>query len=383
MFSRAGYKVSENTKTKSRKIRIYPTQLQKILLSKFFGIQRLSYNKAIEFLKKPDTVANWKSIKTEIIQSLPEFSNEVPYQVRSIAIKDACTAVSLAKRKCLKYKQFQNVRFRSKKDLRQNFVVPTNAINTKKGEIYTRTLGRVRFSEPLPEIKYDCRLIKSGNEYYICIPVDKVTKIPDNQRKEVVALDPGVRTFITFFSPEMIGKIGSKDISRIYRLCYTLDDIQSRMSKSLCKKKRKLRLISDKIRKKIRNLIDECHHKVARFLCLNYKTILLPEFNTIDMVSKLSSKTARAMFTWSHYRFKMFLSHKCEELSSELLIVNESYTSKTCSICGEINNIGSREKYRCRRCGISHDRDINGARGMFLKAMRDHSLADNVLPCNC
>src|SRR5438067_5652005 len=59
-----------------------------------------------------------------------------------------------------------------------------------------------------------------------------------------------------------------------------------------------------RIRKKIRNLVDECHRKFARWLCENHHVVvLLPEFKTKDMVKrgsfrKIHSKTARQMMTW-------------------------------------------------------------------------------------
>src|SRR5947209_17139018 len=73
-----------------------------------------------------------------------------------------------------------------------------------------------------------------------------------------------------------------------------------------------------RIHKKIRNLVDECHRKFARWLCENYHVILLPEFKTKDMVKrgsfrKIHSKTARQMMTWSHYRFRQYLLHKSRE----------------------------------------------------------------------
>ena len=72
------------------------------------------------------------------------------------------------------------------------------------------------------------------------------------------------------------------------------------------------------------------------------------------------------MLTWAHYKFKDFLKFKAKEYACEVIEVNEAYTSKTCSFCGTMQNIGSKGVFKCK-CGIEVNRDYNGARGIFLK----------------
>lgn len=51
--------------------------------------------------------------------------------------------------------------------------------------------------------------------------------------------------------------------------------------------------------------------------------------------------------------------------------MSEAYTSKTCSYCGRIQNIGSKHRLICK-CGVNVDRDFNGARGIFLKTFSEN-----------
>lgn len=373
-FSPAGFTDSGNTLKRSRKIRFYPTKQQKILLFKWFGVARYSFNKTIEYLRQQDTKANWYGIKTEIIHNLPEWSKEVPYQIKSISIKDACDAVKNAKLKFKQTGKIQKVKFRSRKNADFNLYIPKQSL-TEAGFYHTLT-GVINLREPIGEVKYDCRVILENGRYFVIKPEDRAIKRPDNQRLPVVALDPGVRTFQTIYSENIAGKFGESDFSRIYRLCYILDKLYSKRKKEHSNRyNRKLK----RIRWKIKDLISEIHNKLALFLVKTFDCVLIPSFETSDMVTKLHSKVARAMLGWSHYRFKQFLKCKAQEYSCEVVEVNEAYTSKTCGKCGFIQNIGSNKIMKCS-CGLELDRDLNGARNIFLKnihlASKDSSIPD-------
>jgi putative transposase len=142
----------------------------------------------------------------------------------------------------------------------------------------------------------------------------------------------------------------------------------SKISKAKCKQKRNMKRAARRLRWKIKDLISDLHHKAARFFVNTFDTIYLPSFETSQMVTKLMSKTARMMQTFSHYSFQQFLIAKAEEYSAKVVICSEAYTSKTCSYCGKIHKIGSKKVMKCE-CGIEVSRDYNGARGILLRAL--------------
>src|SRR6185503_21373547 len=85
---------------------------------------------------------------------------------------------------------------------------------------------------------------------------------------------------------------------------------------------------------------------------------------------KLNSKTARGMLTWSHYSFKQRLLAKARALGDrcKVVIVDESYTSKTCTGCGWLHHrLGGNKLFKCGQCGLEIGRDHNGARNILLK----------------
>ena len=367
---------SENTVQRSRKIRVYPNKEQKKILSNWFGASRFAYNKTVELLKQPDTKAQWKSIKTDLLHEMPEWSKEVPYQIKSVAIRDCCQAVSNAKKKFKQTGKFQEVKFRSKKRGDNNLFIPQSAVS--ENGVYHTILGKLKTAEPLWKPKHDCRVVLHNGRYFVIIPLDVAVKRPDSQRLSACALDCGVRTFQTVFSKELILKVGEHDFQRIFRYCYALDKLISRKKKE---RSNKFNKAMQRIRWKVRDLIDEIHNKLALTLCRLFEVVYIPSFETHDMVSKLKHKTSRAMLGWVHYRFKMKLKAKAEEYSCKVVDCTEEYTSKTCGNCGEISSIGGKEVWTCKHCGCVHDRDINGARNILLKQMF-LAMRDSSTPCS-
>jgi putative transposase len=110
---------SGNMARKSKKIRVYMDKAQKALINQWIGVSRYVFNQTIAYLKQPDTRANWKAIKGDILNALPEFCKAVPYQIKSIAVKDACKAVSNAK---LKFKKTGQVMSRDRNGARGIFL---------------------------------------------------------------------------------------------------------------------------------------------------------------------------------------------------------------------------------------------------------------------
>ncbi len=76
------------------------------------------------------------------------------------------------------------------------------------------------------------------------------------------------------------------------------------------------------------------------------------------------------MMTLSHYRFRQTLLNKAREYKNvRVILVNEAYTSKTCTRCGFIHQLLKGKKvFKCPSCQHEIDRDWNGARNIFMRS---------------
>ena len=93
-----------------------------------------------------------------------------------------------------------------------------------------------------------------------------------------------------------------------------------------------MRRAANRMRLRIENLVQELHRQTARFLVDNFDVILLPGFETSEMVERgrrrIRSKTVRNLLSLAHYRFKLFIRHKATEVGAIVLDVNEAYTTQ-------------------------------------------------------
>ena len=383
-LSVAGFTACAGAKTRSRRIRVYPAKAQRRTLKLWFDAARWCYNETIARLKRTGEPANWKAIKTDIIHAVPDRLKATPYQVRSIGVRDACRAMSEVKRRNLQLKAakargsrleegWHEVNFRSRKAPKQGCFVPATA-TSENGAYYT-LLGKLRMSERLPAGHGDSRLTLHNGQYHLVVTCPAQRRVSETQAR-VVALDPGIRSFLTWLSETDAGHIAPGAFGKMQRLCAHLDALLSRAKLERRRwAKRNKYLAADRMRVRIINLVDELHHQAARWLVDHFDIILLPTFETSEMARrgarKLRSKSVRSMLTYAHYRFRQFLAWKAWQSGKDVLLVNEAYTSKTCSWNGEIiPNLGGR-RVVAGSDGVRVNRDINGARGIFLRALGD------------
>jgi len=417
MFIRAGEWDRDDTKT--RKIRIAPTTQQKIMLKQWMGTRRYVYNKCLGKIKTGEEKINALNLRDKYITrkrdgcinpEINEWEFETPSDIREGAIRDLVknykSAFSL-----LRNRQVQgfNMSFCCKKDA-PSIEIPLSGISAedlrierseqemkkaslkigkKTGKNVSTTKKQVRisrkeggfyvYSSYLKSkiriknrnlrkqivIDNDCRIKVENNVWYLIAPFK--VKNNDNPVKSVrndsCSLDPGVTTFQTVYSEQKVVQF-KIDKELVSKYLLKLDLLASLRAKKILKHKKGSR----RIRKKMDDLINDLHHKTANYLTNNYNTIILPPFESQEMVKKSkNSDLNRNMLQLRHFCFRQRLSSKCRERKCNLIVHTEEYTSQTCGVCGELNDVKGLRVYHCRVCGLRVDRDVNGARNVMIK----------------
>ncbi len=355
-----------------KKIRIYPENEAKYMEA--LSLYRRAYNLAIAYYKE-------NSIKNDIRASIAEqIKDEREKWNGAYDVNIIQDGVQLAKQTILKtIKNGGNAKFKSRKGNIHSFSHPRLGKNLNPS---VKSLGKIYRTEDVPEEAIGRRvtvLFENGRWYLIAQKHIK-TETETQGKVKCVAIDQGVRTFATTYSDSEVVIAGDKFANR------TLLPLMRKVDR-LISQKRKLENIGDnkkqwyrdrmryldkkisKLKARKKDLVENLHSELAYYLVSNYDVIFLPTFETKKMTKKDSRniriRTAREMLSLNHYKFKLKLKWYCQKYGKHLVDVNESYTSKTYSWNGFID-----EKLKSKKVIKFHnmliDRDINGARGFYL-----------------
>jgi len=205
------------------------------------------------------------------------------------------------------------------------------------------------------------------NEYHLLVSV-KIDKNEINNNGKLIILDPGLRTFMTGLSDNENLNIGTNVHDKIKKYITRLNKIKNNENIRLKIKNKNEKLIN----KKISNKVNDLHWKTINYLISNYETIFLGDMSAKSIVKKhnsvISNEAKVACLRTRYFDFRLRLKYKCSVNNKKFKLVNEYYTSKTCSLCGNYNTkLGGNKIYNCTNCNCSLDRDINGCRNIYMK----------------
>jgi transposase len=213
------------------------------------------------------------------------------------------------------------------------------------------------------------------NKYILLVPrnteyIDNDLNVAKhrNRTSNFIGIDPGIRKFLTCITPNKAVKIGTNLSTEISKLLRKIETMKNRNNMPFKIKKK-----YDKIwNTKIKNLVDDLHWKVIKYITDNNDAVYIGNMSTKSICrgNTLTGITKCVAQRMRYYVFLQRLQYKCSVKRIKLELVDEKYTTKMCSNCGHIkDDLGGAEVYHCDICGITMDRDINGARCCLIKSL--------------
>ena len=408
-------------------IRSYGTKIninedQKQILLNIMKTCKDVYNYAVDMYNNPNDSFNldFRIQKQKVFWNYFRGRKVTNYDILTDEIKDLCANI----KSCLTQIKNGNIKHFS---VSHKMCKNKYSITIPKKSIYNNGFLKRQLKSPIKNfsakikaenIVSDCKLIydKISDAFYFYCPSYIHYKTVNNRNK-ICGLDPGEKIFMTFFSESNAGMIG-KDIrkiilkheARIRQLQRILNRMKNKKGKKLRNKNRIIKRIQRKYRK-IKNIVKELHNKTALFLCKNYDTILIPKFETQNLIknkkikrnyikknlekiktnsvnkkelkeklkkykrrTRLNGRVKFVLNQLSHYKFKQQLFLKGEEYGCRIIEVTEEYTSKVCGNCFKMSDDYNNRVKKCSHCNHTIDRDINGARNILLKNLVYHQL---------
>lgn len=361
---------------KAIKVKIYPSNTQKTLLEKHFGVCRFIYNYGLDLKTKTYTQTK-KSIGIFTIQKeIPKLYEEKPWikEVNSQSVqqslKDLDSAFSRFFGKNNKFPKFK-----SKYNSKQSFRVPQHfEISKDKKAIKIPKLKWIKFRDKF-NINIDVEfrnvtISREEQEYFASICYDPKITIPikpEIKEDKTLGIDLGIINFATFSNGEKVAnpKHFKQYESRLAKEQQKLSKITNKEFKSYKKQKQKVY----NVHKKIRNVRKDFLHKLTTNIVKNqdYTSYSIEDLAVKEMTQDNASPMSKAIGDAGFRMFRQQLTYKCEEKGKNLLVIGRfESSSKTCSNCGHVyQELGRGDKeWVCTKCKTHHDRDENAAKNI-------------------
>jgi putative transposase len=142
----------------------------------------------------------------------------------------------------------------------------------------------------------------------------------------------------------------------------------SRRSRRLMTRKAQ---VSAKLYRQQRDILHQAARKVVDFCHTEgVSQIAVGDVRDIQTGVSLGKQTNQKISQWPHGQFARYLAEKAARLGISVEWIDESYSTRTCSVSGHVQPSSPRgRRFRCSGCGARVHRDVNGSANICSKAV--------------
>ncbi|MFX1575722.1 MAG: RNA-guided endonuclease InsQ/TnpB family protein [Promethearchaeota archaeon] len=261
--------------------------------------------------------------------------------------------------------------FKSRKQGSGSFRL-TGAIHVFVDSIQLPRLGCLRLKEHdyLPAESDRVHILSAtvseqAGRWYVALQVHEEITVPNNEGP-VVGVDVGLHRLATMSDGTTVAnpQTSQRYERKLQRVQRSLSR-KRRKSRNWAKTRRRLQ----KLHKRLANIRRDVLHKTTTWLAKTKSVIVLEDLHVAGMRKHPYLAQAVSDASWGEFRRQ--LEYKTLWYGSELVVAPRFFpSSKTCSGCGHLKEALalSERVFRCERCGLTVDRDVNASYNLVLVA---------------
>lgn len=254
-----------------------------------------------------------------------------------------------------------------------SIIFKEKAINIKKGKL---KLSLKQGNMPI-SIPWDIKLMKPiwavikwyrNSGWQLSLTFKTFIEEKFLEQNNLMSVDLGIKRVATTFDGEKVVLYSGKELKSLVNL---RNKVNSETTKKLSKLKKhsrrykKIKRANRKVSYRIENKVKDICHKTSRTI-VNYAiehnigSIVIGDCAGIHDSPNLGKVNNQAISQGCEQKVKGYIEYKFEAIGGSVRSIPEPYTSKTCPICGKLNEPNNRD-YRCSGCGFEYDRDGVGS----------------------
>ena len=360
------------------KVRIYPTNEQKIILAQHFGCSRWWWNYALSHC-----IDTYKATGKGVTQSsLNAMLPKLKKASETKWLKDCYSQVFQATTLNLvtAYKNFfggraRFPRFKARKN-KQSIQFPQN-VKIDDGNLkFPGNVGVIKTKFDKRQIEGEIKTVTismtPSGRYFASILTQLEGDNPKpNYDGKVAGVDLGIKDFAIVNDGNKTSKFANPRHLRKH------EKNLARKQQKLARKQKgsntrnKARKIVARVHERISNIRVDYLHKLSRKLVDDNQVIVVENLNVKGMVRNHNLAKAISDAGWG--MFVNFLSYKLEKEGKVLIEIDRWFpSSKTCSSClYQVSEMPlDIRMWECPNCGAKHDRDENAAKNIRAEGIR-------------
>lgn len=400
------FKLNKDTLAKTVKYLLKPTFEQSQIMIGYCDAYNIMYNNVVKLIKDKKNEykivhpekdvkysdLQYKTTMTDLRVHFLDLQNylckiyRISKHILDYAMQDCIKNFNTIVTKQLKG-QIKHAKLRYLKKGKNKRIFKVDKHVSSKLSFFPSVMGEVLLSEPKLNYKKECTMVyivqyNKKENCFLLLKRNPIKQISFKNVNNVIAIDPGQRTLVTGISENHILEIGTGISDKIKKSIDKINSIKKNKAKYVEKQLKNGDIIQNqihtskivkqiaKIEDKINNYVTDVHWKVSKYLVLNYDHIAIGNLSTSNMKKKYKHDgNLQIMKCLNMFTFRERIKYRCLKYNKKYFRVNEAYTTKCCSNCATVNDIGQSKIYTCTNCNLSYDRDIKSAGCIYMKAL--------------